>query len=111
MVLNHVDVQKDRAQRLNGGCGLSRNVGLGPRTSRPDPWVHGLLGGWVLVADLMTVRCHVSQRKFVLCGGQEEEAQFELMAREQNKETRYQRRGCTLSDSLVPVTLSAQFLK
>ena len=65
----------------------------------------------MLVAELMTVRCHVSQCTFVLCGGQDEEAQFELMAREQDKETRYQRRGCTLSDFLVPVTLSAQFLK
>lgn len=52
----------------------------------------------MLVAELMTVRCHVSQCTFVLCGGQDEEAHVELMAWEQDKETRYQRRGCTLSD-------------
>lgn len=53
----------------------------------------------------------MSCKPTVLCGGQDQKAQFELMAREQNKETRYQRRGCALSDFLVPVTLSAQFLK
>lgn len=65
----------------------------------------------MLVAELMTVRCHISQGTCVLCGSQDEETQLELMAREQHEETRYQKRQCFLNYFLLPVSPSAIFVK